>query len=210
MLLCPSMMCANLNNLEDEIKKIDDLTDIYHLDIMDNVFVNNTALSIKQIKKIDKLTNKKMDCHLMVKNPIYYIKKLLDTKINIYYVYLETLKDKDIEKIIKLIYPKKLGLVIENNINVDFIERYNKYIDYYLVMGVKSGFCGQQFKDNTFNKINIIKILKKNDAKIIVDGGVTLERYEQLLNKVDGAVLGTSLLFKENNDYVECINNLKK
>ena len=212
MLLCPSIMCADLNNLKNEINKIDNLIDIYHLDIMDNNFVKNTALSIKQIKNVCELTNKKIDCHLMVKNPIYYIKKLLNTKINIFYIYLESLKkNNDIEKIIKLIYPnKKIGLVIENNINVDFIKKYNQYIDYYLIMAVKSGFVGQKFKENTFDKINIIKLLKKNNAKIIVDGGVTLEKYEQLLNNVDGVVLGTSLLFNKNNDYVKCINNLKE
>ena len=36
------------------------------------------------------------------------------------------------------------------------------------------------------------------------------EAYEQLLNNVDGVVLGTSLLFNKNNNYVKCINNLKE
>ena len=35
-------------------------------------------------------------------------------------------------------------------------------------------------------------------------------RLEKVLNNVDGVVLGTSLLFNKNNDYVKCINNLKE
>ena len=44
MLLCPSIMCADLNNLKNEINKIDNLIDIYHLDIMDNNFVKTKLL----------------------------------------------------------------------------------------------------------------------------------------------------------------------
>lgn len=41
-LLCPSMMCANFGNLENEIRKLEESgIDIFHLDVMDGSFVPN-------------------------------------------------------------------------------------------------------------------------------------------------------------------------
>ncbi len=46
-LLCPSMMCANFENLGKEVKDLDEAGfDIFHLDVMDGNFVPNFDLLI--------------------------------------------------------------------------------------------------------------------------------------------------------------------
>ena len=43
-LLCPSMMCANYRNLEKEVNDLIEAgVDIFHIDIMDGVFVPNIS-----------------------------------------------------------------------------------------------------------------------------------------------------------------------
>ena len=47
-LLCPSMMCANFGNLENEIRKLEESgIDIFHLDVMDGSFVPNFGMDCK-------------------------------------------------------------------------------------------------------------------------------------------------------------------
>lgn len=69
-LLCPSMMCANFGNLENEIRKLEESgIDIFHLDVMDGSFVPNFGMGLQDIEYICKTANKPCDVHLMVVNP---------------------------------------------------------------------------------------------------------------------------------------------
>lgn len=55
MLICPSMMCANFNNLQEEVKELDNAgIDIFHIDIMDGHFVPNFGMGLQDIEVIKK------------------------------------------------------------------------------------------------------------------------------------------------------------
>ena len=78
-LLCPSMMCANYENLKDEVRKLDDAeVDIFHMDIMDGLFVPNFALGLEDFKVVRKNTKKLVDAHLMITNPNDYVEMFAD------------------------------------------------------------------------------------------------------------------------------------
>ena len=61
----------------DLIKKFND-TEVshIHLDVMDGKFVNNKSFTIGDIKKLNDISKKSFDVHLMVNNPIKYINEL--------------------------------------------------------------------------------------------------------------------------------------
>ena len=71
-------------NYSDFIKTLNDSnTDFIHFDVMDGKFVKNTNLkSTKELEKYIKLSTKKNDIHLMVKDPEKYIKALSLYDIN--------------------------------------------------------------------------------------------------------------------------------
>ena len=67
--ISPSILNANVHDLENEIKKISSSADFLHLDIMDNIFVPNFTFTLEQSEKILKYTSLPVDAHLMVANP---------------------------------------------------------------------------------------------------------------------------------------------
>ena len=62
-----SLMCADLLNLEDGIKKLEEAgIDYLHIDIMDGSFVPNITLGFDLINSIKKITKIPLDIHMMV------------------------------------------------------------------------------------------------------------------------------------------------
>lgn len=58
-LLCPSMMCADFNNLKKEVIKLDEAgADVFHIDVMDGNFVPNFAMGLEDFKCIRENTKK--------------------------------------------------------------------------------------------------------------------------------------------------------
>lgn len=52
-MLSPSVMCADLLNLSNEIKKLDELgVEFLHIDFMDNKFVPNITFDTNMVKKL--------------------------------------------------------------------------------------------------------------------------------------------------------------
>ena len=57
-LFAPSLMCADLLSIKEQVEILNDRADLYHIDIMDGHFVRNFSLSpsfVEQIKPVAKL-----------------------------------------------------------------------------------------------------------------------------------------------------------
>lgn len=69
-ILSPSIMCADLLNLEAEIRKLEEAkVDLIHIDIMDTTFTDTTMLPPKIIPLIMNITDIPLDVHVMIDEP---------------------------------------------------------------------------------------------------------------------------------------------
>ena len=58
----------------EDLKKLNETdVDYIHVDIMDGKFVKNKTMPFREMKKIYKFTDKRLDVHLMVRRPEKYI-----------------------------------------------------------------------------------------------------------------------------------------
>ena len=74
-IIAPSLLSANFLNLEEDVKRFDGIKDVWlHLDVMDGHFVPNLTFGKTVLKDLSKITEHKLDAHLMVTNPEDYIK----------------------------------------------------------------------------------------------------------------------------------------
>ena len=189
------------------IKKFNDteVKDI-HLDVMDGKFVNNKSFTISEIKKLNDMSKKSFDVHLMVKNPVKYINELALFNVDVITFHYEAVKD--VEEVINLIknYGIKVGIAINPKTDVNVLIPYLNMIDVALVMSVEPGYSGQTFIEKTYDKVEHLKELIINNGSrtlIEVDGGVNIENAPMLKEK--GADILVSASYIQNN-----IDNIKE
>lgn len=174
-MLISTSFLSSKNLIHDlvELDKTD--TDYIHVDIMDGKFVKKKTMPFKEMRNIYKYTNKRLDVHLMVKNPKKYIEDY--ASLNTEYISFHIESDENIEKNLQLIkeYGIKSGLAISPDTEIKELVPYLPLLDLVLVMSVEPGAGGQDFIVKTKDKIKELKILLSeynSDVKISVDGGV--------------------------------------
>lgn len=212
-LICPSVMCADFDNLKSEIIKLDNAgSDIFHIDIMDGSFVPNFGMGIQDIKTIRKNTKKKIDAHLMIKNPIKHIDLFKSLGIDIIYIHSEA----DILPATTLMKIKDVGVIpglaINPGTGIESIKPLLNLVKYVLIMTVNPGFSGQKYLNFVDDKIKrIISYKDKYNLNIFVDGAISPDKVKYLSSiGVDGFILGTATLFGKTDSYKDIINSLKK
>ena len=186
--------------VEDIIKLNQTDVDYIHLDILDGKFAPNKSLPFSELKHIYKYTSKRLDVHLMVTNPSKYIP--LYASLNTEFIIFHLEVDEDIEKNLKLIkkYSIKAGLAIKPNTKVNELLPYLPFLDIILIMSVEPGFGGQEFIEETGEKLKELKKLLNtyhNETIISVDGGIN-DKTRLLCNDASIVVSGSYIINSDN------------
>ena len=172
-------------------------TDYIHFDVMDGNFVNNRFLTIKELKQTLSRSTKKNDIHLMVSNPIEYIKEISSYNISFITIHYEI---DNLEECINLIksYGIKVGVALKPETKIEKIYSLLDKIDVVLIMSVNPGASGQKFITNTKQKIDSLKHeieKRKSHVLIEVDGGIE-ENVLQYIKNAD-IVVSASFILKD-------------
>ena len=210
MKIAPSMLSCDFSKVCDEIKEIEKLTNIIHLDVMDGHFVPNITFGASIIKTWRKCSDIIFDTHLMIENVYKYIDDFCDCGSD--YVTFHVEVDENIDKIIDRIHEKgkKAGLSIKPKTDVKVIEKYLEKLDLVLVMSVEPGFGGQSFMHDMVQKVDqLIELRKENNYQylISIDGGINKDTIKYVKDKCDIVVCG-SFFFKGNK--IDRMNELCK
>ena len=182
-------------------------TSYVHIDVMDGVFVDNVQFSsYEEIYNICLVSDKLLDVHLMVEDPIKYVEKLVGLNIKFVTFHLEI--GKDVLEIIRMIHKMgyKAGLAIKPSTDVALLIPFLSEVDLVLVMSVEPGYGGQKFIEGTIDRINDVRNLIGNrDILVEVDGGVNDTNIGKLRD-VDIAVVGSYII--NGDDINERVDNL--
>lgn len=203
-------LLSNKDDLVDYVKKVNELdVDYIHLDIMDNEFVPYSSFSYDEIKEIINASTKPFDVHLMVKNIDEYIYNYAMLNTEYITLHYEALQDiKVIDKIKS--YGIKCGISVKPTTDIELLYELLPKIDLVLVMSVEPGRGGQEFINESLNRIKKLngKIKKDNLNVIIsVDGGINKNIAPSCKNAgADMIVIGSALSnARDKNEYIkEC------
>lgn len=212
MKVAPSILSADFTKLEESVKRVDHAT-FLHVDVMDGIFVPNISFGPSIQKQIrSKFSEMIFDTHLMIIDPIKYIKEFADAGSDFITFHIEA--KSDINETIDLIhsYGLKAGISIKPNTNPEVLIPYLDKLDLVLVMSVEPGFGGQKFMPNSLDKIKWLDEYKNqhNLSYIIsVDGGINKDTYP-LVEEAGAnlAVMGSFLFKAENpNEWIDIVEN---
>lgn len=212
----PSLLAFDLKKIDLQIREIKQLgLKSIHYDVMDNIFVPNTAFDTEWLDLI-KSNNLSCSVHFMVKEPLNWIKRFVNYK-NIYAItfHPEAVSKQEAKEILTFIKSHNVlaGVAIKPHTDHKKYEDLIELSDIITVMGVEPGFGGQGFiKETTMKNLKYVSELKKNKKlKLIVqlDGGVNLEVIKKTYKFVDNFVSGSFFMKQENKkEILKLINEI--
>ncbi|TEY07368.1 hypothetical protein ELQ12_06610 [Campylobacter sp. US25a] len=195
-----SMACSSFVELRESIQNLNNSVDFFHIDIMDDHFVQNLGLSYDQIIEIRKFAKLPFDFHLMTDNPYKTIAKNVVLPGDMVSIHIESVFDfADVVKEIKKIDAKVL-LAISPFSPIKCIELVFDLIDGINYLTVIPGYASQMqvgIAEKQAESIgNIIGTLNKEDFIFEVDGNMSFENIKIFSGYgANHFVLGTSSIF---------------
>lgn len=197
-----SVLSADMLSLGDEIKKLEkNGIEMLHFDVMDGIFVNNITFGLPVLERMKNKTDIVLDVHLMIADPLKYVKRFAESGADIISFHIES--ESDTMATINAIRESgaKTALALKPATPAEEAYKYMPYLDMVLVMTVEPGFGGQKFMDMSDKISKIRKYADENgyDVDIEVDGGINDVTAETVKKAGANVLVSGSYLFKAEN-----------
>ena len=199
-ILAPSILAADFKNLGKQLEEIrDNGAEYVHIDVMDGKFVPSISFGMPLIKSIRPATDKVFDVHLMIEDPIRYLKDFKESGADIITVHYEACFD--VAETLRAIRDLglKSGLSIKPKTDVEVVEEFLPLCDMILLMSVEPGFGGQKFIDGSLERAQQLRQIideSRLPIDLEIDGGITLDNVADVLDAGVNVIVAGSAVFK--------------
>jgi ribulose-phosphate 3-epimerase len=198
-----SLACANVKNLEGDIRQLDAAKiDYFHFDMMDGRFVPNFALDFAMLAAVKELSTTPVVCHLMIEEPERYIDRTAGFGVASISIHVEATHH--VQRALQQIRATgvKAGIALNPATPISALHYILDDIDMVTLMTVNPGFAGQALVPSTMRKIADIRKLLDDagcaPVEIEVDGNASFEKIPAMI--ASGATMlvgGTSSVFSK-------------
>lgn len=209
--IAPSIMCADLCNLEQGVKNIEELgLELLHVDVIDGYFSPSMPLGIDTIKQLKTRTNMKFDVHVMAKDNEYFIQEMIQIGAEQITFHLET--SNHVDRHLQLVKKSGLraGIALNPATPLSELEYILPYCDTVLLMLINPGFATDKNEKQVAYAVQKVEDLRQLidekglDTRIEVDGRVSFETIPELVRAgADILVAGSTSLFAKGQSLAE-------
>lgn len=193
--ITPSILNADFSRLNEEIDSIAQVSDLLHLDVMDDVFVPNFTFDFEAASKIISESSLPVDAHLMVADVDQIAVQYAEIGCASVTIHAEATKN--IPATLKNIRAagSRSSLGIKPDTPIEDYAGFVDLLDMFLIMTVEPGFGGQKFMENIMDKVRKTrKIIGDRPIWLQVDGGISLDTIEMALDAgADTFVVGSAV-----------------
>lgn len=193
--ITPSILNADFSRLNEEIDSIAGVSDLLHLDVMDNIFVPNFTFDFEAASKIINESSLAVDAHLMVADVDLIAVQYAELGCASVTIHAEATEN--IPQTLKNIRRagSRSSLGIKPNTQIEQYAEFIDDLDMFLIMTVEPGFGGQKFMENMMEKVRTTrKMIGDRPIWLQVDGGISLQTIEIALEAgADTFVVGSAV-----------------
>ena len=177
--ITPSILNADFSHLDSEIAKIAPVSDLLHLDVMDNLFVPNFTFDFESASKIIASSPIPVDSHLMIADVDQLAPAYAHAGSASVTIHAEA--SQNVAKTLRSIRAEgaRAGLALKPGTSLDLYSDVIEEVDMFLIMTVEPGFGGQKFMASMMDKVRSArKLIGDRPIWLQVDGGISLETIE--------------------------------
>ncbi len=177
--ITPSILNADFSRLDEEISRISAVSDLLHLDVMDNVFVPNFTFDFEQAVAIIGSSPIPVDAHLMIADVDRLAPAYAHAGSASVTIHAEA--SSSISQTLRAIKSEgsRAGLALKPGSAISDYEGYADDVDMFLIMTVEPGFGGQKFMSAMMEKVKQTRsLIGDRPIWLQVDGGISLETIE--------------------------------
>ena len=201
-ILAPSMLSADFKILGEQLKETEEAGAQYiHFDVMDGIFVPSISFGMPVLSSVKGATDQVLDVHLMVTEPIRYVKEFASCGADIITIHLEACEDPGAALEAIHACGVRAGISIKPATPVEKLIPYLDKADMFLIMSVEPGFGGQAFIPGSLDRIRELRAMldaKGLDADIEVDGGIYHNNVGEVLAAGANVIVSGSGVYKGN------------
>jgi ribulose-phosphate 3-epimerase len=194
--ICPSILSADFANFESELATLTK-SDLIHVDIMDNHFVPNLTFGLGTVARLQQLSTKPLDVHLMIENVDRWAIEY--AKLGVFSVTFHAEATKDPVALAQKIRAQgsRAGIALKPATPVaDYSDSFSAF-DQILIMTVEPGFGGQSLIEESVNKVTHTRAIldaQNLSGWLQVDGGIGLDNIARVAKAgADTFVAGSSI-----------------
>ena len=207
--ITPSILNADLDNLNHEIERISKVSDYLHLDVMDDIFVPNFTFDFSRASEIIKSSPLAVDAHLMVSNVDSIAAQYAEAGAASVTVHVEAVSN--IRSTLKNIRSQgsRAAIALKPATDVSAYSEFIDEVDMFLIMTVEPGFGGQKFMTEMMEKVRRTRsMIGARPIWLQVDGGISLETIEIAREAGADTFVAGSAVFNSD-DPAEMVNLLR-
>ena len=210
--ISPSMLSCDFAQMGRQAQEMEQAgADLLHLDVMDGNFVPNLTFGAPVIRCLRKVTRLPFDVHLMIREPLKYVKDFVNAGADLLTFHLES--DSDALQTIQAIhsYGIKAGVAIKPGTPAQEVLPYLEQVEMVLVMTVEPGFGGQSFRHETMEKLSFLhqEIVRRGlQVDLQVDGGIGNDTAKIAVSHGANILVAGSALFSQQ-DYRKAVADLR-
>ena len=177
--ITPSILNADFSRLDEEISRISAVSDLLHLDVMDNVFVPNFTFDFDQAVAIIGSSPIPVDAHLMIADVDRLAPAYAHAGSASVTIHAEA--SSAISATLRAIKAEgsRAGLALKPGSSISQYADCVDDVDMFLIMTVEPGFGGQKFMNAMMEKVKQTReIIGDRPIWLQVDGGISMETIE--------------------------------